>query len=299
MKKLDAAGQHSIVGTDQVKVPGFPSPLLLRPGAGVAREERRTVEELDGGRNGPRSGMSVTSHLRAQWATERRTGKAESEPRQAALRDRIGNSYPTAVSLVIQSNSFRKKEILVRTTSRTALTISTIFALLLPAAANASPTPSLERPQSISQTDAVTTPEERGVEAIEGVGLKLSMMSGDRVTVSDGAAHWFNSSGETVATIELSADGRDSDFSFDPIRQVIAPTRTDSPQVSAGSRMQQMAARKCIPKWIGWAWNITWGGLVCLPLSVGVSGVATPIAGAVTASACEAAGGALTTAYSC
>lgn len=109
MKKLDAAGQHSIVGTDQVKVPGFPSPLLLRPGAGVAREERRTVEELDGGRNGPRLGMSVTSHLRAQWATERRTGKAESEPRQAALRDRIGNSYPTAASLVIQSNSFRKR----------------------------------------------------------------------------------------------------------------------------------------------------------------------------------------------
>ena len=91
MKKLDAAGQHSIVGTDQVKVPGFPSPLLLRPGAGVAREERRTVEELDGGRNGPRLGMSVTSHLREQWATERRTGKAKSEPRQAALRDGIGN----------------------------------------------------------------------------------------------------------------------------------------------------------------------------------------------------------------
>ena len=229
-----------------------------------------------------------------------RDGPGKPSPSLDRLRSETGSEIPSYRRLPCNSiELIPEKEIIVRTTSRTALTIATILALLLPAAADASPASSLERPQSVSQTDTVTTPEERSVEAIEGVGLKLSMMSGDRVTVSDGSAHWFNSSGETVATIELSADGQDSDFSFDPIRHVIAPTRPDPTQASAGSRMQQMAARKCIPKWIGWAWNITWGGLVCLPLSVGVSGVATPIAGAVTASACEAAGGALTTAYSC
>lgn len=54
-----------------------------------------------------------------------------------------------------------------------------------------------------------------------------------------------------------------------------------------------------MPKWIDWAFNIAWGGLVCLPASAGASGVATPIAGAATAAACEAAGGALVTAISC
>lgn len=80
-------------------------------------------------------------------------------------------------------------------------------------------------------------------------------------------------------------------FSYNSLTKTIEPANT---KTSGGA-----SASACIPKWIGWAWGITWGALVCLPLGAGVSGVATPIVGVITGQACTAAGGALVTAKSC
>lgn len=124
-------------------------------------------------------------------------------------------------------------------------------------------------------------------------GLKLNTQPGDTVKISDGKAIWQDDAGNLVAEIELTAEAEGIDFSYDSASSTI---KAQSPTSGDG---EMATASRCMPKWIGWAYNIVWGGLVCLPASVGVSGIATPIAGAVTAAACEAAGGALTTAVSC
>lgn len=46
-------------------------------------------------------------------------------------------------------------------------------------------------------------------------------------------------------------------------------------------------------------WNVLWDATVCTPLSLGISGLASPIAGVSADIACSAAGGTLTAALGC
>lgn len=133
-------------------------------------------------------------------------------------------------------------------------------------------------------------------ESDDNSSLELQTLPGDKITISnsEGIAIWTSKTGELIATIQLnSTDSSHIDFSYDPF------TKTISPISDNNIHEKSATTSRCIPKWLGWSWGVIWGGLVCLPLGVGVSGVATPIAGVVTGQACTAAGGALVTAKSC
>lgn len=128
-----------------------------------------------------------------------------------------------------------------------------------------------------------------------GDGLKLNIVDGDSVNITDDVALWSDENGAVIASIELDNRGNESiTFRFDEETQTILAESVGD-QGSNGA----ISARACMPKWVAWAFNIVWGGLVCIPATLGASGVATPIAGIATAAACNAAGGVLTTAISC
>ena len=130
-------------------------------------------------------------------------------------------------------------------------------------------------------------------------GLKLTLAQGDNIKTDGNAVFWFSKDGNLVAQLSGTSEQHpEMALTYNPSTQTLSPTSPSAEQVDL-NQIQERTANNCMPKWWAWAWNITWGGLVCLPLSVGASGVGTPIAGALTASACEAAGGALTTAASC
>lgn len=134
----------------------------------------------------------------------------------------------------------------------------------------------------------------RAIKESENDSLQLQILPGDKISISnaDGLATWTSKTGEVVATIQLQGTGNSKvNFSYNPLTKTIEPAASS---VSKGA-----SASACIPKWVGWAWGVTWGALVCLPLGAGVSGVATPIVGVITGQACAAAGGALVTAKSC
>lgn len=100
-------------------------------------------------------------------------------------------------------------------------------------------------------------------------------------------------SGCCTRRIRFSAGGglHDIAFTYDETKHLLRPEATRA--------LEDDEYAGCMPKWWGWFFGITWGGLVCVPATAGASGVATPIAGAVTEMACAAAGGALVTAISC
>lgn len=128
-----------------------------------------------------------------------------------------------------------------------------------------------------------------------GDGLKLNIVEGDSVNITDDVALWRDENGAVIASIELDNKGNQNiTFRFDEETQTILA----EPKGGQGPN-GAISARVCMPKWVAWAFNIAWGGLVCIPATLGASGVATPIAGIVTGAACNAAGGVLTTAISC
>jgi hypothetical protein len=154
-----------------------------------------------------------------------------------------------------------------------------------------------ERDQQVlaSQDQVAVDPRtgaQRSAVPVQGQGLKLNMVEGDEISIEGDAVTWTDSAGLIVARIDITSPDSGMTFYFDESTQMIREEGASfvSPDLPQGY---------CMPKWIGWAFNIAWGGLVCLPASAGASGVATPIAGAATAAACEAAGGALVTAISC
>ena len=139
------------------------------------------------------------------------------------------------------------------------------------------------------------TGAQRSAVPVEGGGLKLNVLDGDRVAVSGGTVSWTDQSGSTVVTISLvSEQDGVARFIYDAASHMVRPVATKE---KTGS--QVTTRKKFMPRWWGWFYNISWGTLVCLPASVGASGVATPIAGIARGVACEAAGGALVTAISC
>ncbi len=122
-------------------------------------------------------------------------------------------------------------------------------------------------------------------------GLKLNIDSGDSVDIANNVATWRDQTGNIIASIDL--DNKDNEnvvFRYDEAAQMIVA------ETAAHGGVMRAA---CMPKWVAWAFNITWGALVCVPASAAASGIATPIVGIVTASACEAAGGAMITSVSC
>lgn len=121
-------------------------------------------------------------------------------------------------------------------------------------------------------------------------GLKLNTVEGDSVILQGGHVDWRSGQGAVIASIELSSDESDASFRYDPVSQLIVAEKKSNSGISANA---------CIPKWIAWAFNITWGTLVCIPAAAGAGGIATPLVGIVTGAACEAAGGAMVTAVSC
>lgn len=134
---------------------------------------------------------------------------------------------------------------------------------------------------------------QRSAVPIEGEGLKLNTQPDDQIRIEGGTVTWLDSAGGVVATIGVSSDqGEDVPFTYDEAAHLLRPDA--APELGA-----EAFADGCMPKWWGWFFNIAWGTLVCLPATAGVGGVATPIAGAITGAACEAAGGALVTAVSC
>mgnify|MGYP000859944134 FL=1 len=154
-----------------------------------------------------------------------------------------------------------------------------------------------ERDQQVlaSQDQVAVDPRtgaQRSAVPVQGQGLKLNMVEGDEISIEGDAVTWTDSAGLIVARIDITSPDSGMTFYFDESTQMIREEGASfvSPDLPQGY---------CMPKWIGWAFNIAWGGLVCLPASAGASGVAPPIAGAATAAACEAAGGALVTAISC
>jgi hypothetical protein len=128
-------------------------------------------------------------------------------------------------------------------------------------------------------------------------GLKLNTAEGDSVNITDNVASWRDQAGNTIASINLDNEGnQDTKFRYDEATQTIAAESASERNLNPDGLMSPAA---CMPKWVAWAFNITWGGLVCIPASLAAGGIATPIAGILTGAACEAAGGAMVTAVSC
>lgn len=191
--------------------------------------------------------------------------------------------------------------------SRKLAAVLMASSFLMPATAYAATNDAAEPVQSDPATFATEEGETtvapdglRSVTPVEGSGLQLGTLEGDNVEIQDGVALWTDSQGDLVAQIALRGEGdQDLVFSYDSVSKRIAPeTSSEASTPFVGDMMYANSAR-CMPSWVGWGWNIAWGGLVCLPLGVGVGAVATPIAGVATDLACNAAGGALTTATAC
>ena len=122
-------------------------------------------------------------------------------------------------------------------------------------------------------------------------GLKLNTAVGDSVDIANNVATWRDQVGNVIASIDLDNGGNENVvFRYDEATQMIVAQTVHHGGVMTAA---------CIPKWVAWAFNITWGALVCVPASAAASGIATPIAGIFTGSACAAAGGAMITAVSC
>jgi len=136
------------------------------------------------------------------------------------------------------------------------------------------------------------TGAQRSAVPIDGEGLRLNTQPGDLIRVEGDTVTWLDGAGGVVATINLSPEkGESVPFTYDETKHLLRPEATRA--------LEDDEYAGCMPKWWGWFFGITWGGLVCMPATAGASGVATPIAGAVTEMACAAAGGALVTAISC
>lgn len=156
-------------------------------------------------------------------------------------------------------------------------------------AAYAEPSPSGDAQVAVDQAG-----KERSAVPTEA-GLKVNTVDGDSVSIVDNVATWRDQAGNTIAEIDLDDENNpDTEFRYDEATQTIVAE-------SASERKPDgvMAPAACMPKWVAWAFNITWGGLVCIPATIGVGGIATPIAGIATGAACEAAGGAMVTAVAC
>lgn len=149
--------------------------------------------------------------------------------------------------------------------------------------------------ESVGQVAVDETGNERSAVPTED-GLKLNTAPGDTVSLDNDVASWTDLDGNIIASIELDDEGdSDTKFRFDEESQTISAESATEKNLPEGMVVQAA----CMPKWVAWAFNITWGGLVCIPASLAASGVATPIAGIATGAACEAAGGAMVTAVSC
>lgn len=122
-------------------------------------------------------------------------------------------------------------------------------------------------------------------------GLKLNTVEGDDVSIVNNVASWYDEAGNLIASIDLSNESDEAiTFVYDEAEQTIVARTADR---------DPMTRAACMPKWVAWAFNITWGALVCVPATAGATAIATPIEGITTEIACTAAGGAMITAVSC
>lgn len=135
----------------------------------------------------------------------------------------------------------------------------------------------------------------RSIVPVSGQGLNVHTLAGDTIVVKNNIATWRDATNHTIATINLTVhDGQHVDFGYSKVLHRIAPTVSLETALERGGKKHH-----CIPKWIGVGWNVLWDATVCTPLSLGISGLATPLAGVSADIACSAAGGTLTAALGC